>query len=43
MASSEMLRLAVLVRTDNAEEGIASLIRMTRISEVGIMLAAISN
>jgi hypothetical protein len=38
-----MLRRVALVRTDVSEEPSASLIRMTRISEPGTTLAAISN
>jgi hypothetical protein len=39
MASSGMLRRVALVRTDVSEELIASLIRVTRIGEVGTTLA----
>jgi hypothetical protein len=38
-----MLRCVVLVRTDFSEELSASLIRVTRISEIGITLAVTSN
>jgi hypothetical protein len=37
MASSGMLRRVVLVRTDVSEEHNASIIRVTRISEVGTL------
>jgi hypothetical protein len=43
MVPSGMLRRLVLVKTDVSEELRASFIRMTRISEIGTMLAAISN
>jgi hypothetical protein len=43
MPSSGMLRLVALVRTDVLEERIVSIIRMTRIGELGIMLAVSSN
>jgi hypothetical protein len=38
-----MLRLLVLVRTDISEERSASIIRVTRICELGTTLAATSN
>jgi hypothetical protein len=41
--SSWMLRLVALVRTDVSEERIASIIRVTRIGELRITLAAISS
>jgi hypothetical protein len=41
MASSVMLRLVALVRTDVSEELSASIIRVTRIGELGTI--AISN
>jgi hypothetical protein len=40
MASSEMLRRVALVRTDVSEELRASIIRVTRIGELGTTLAA---
>jgi hypothetical protein len=43
MASSEMLRRVYLVRTDVSEEFSASIIRVTRIGELGITLAVTSN
>jgi hypothetical protein len=43
MASSGMLRLVVLVRTEVSEELIASLIRVTRIGELGTTLPVTSN
>jgi hypothetical protein len=43
MASFGMLRRVVLVRTYVSEEPNASFIRVTRISELGITLAATSN
>jgi hypothetical protein len=43
MASSGMLRRVALVRTDVSEELSASIIRVTRISELGTTLAATSN
>jgi hypothetical protein len=39
MASSGMLRLVALVRTDVSEEISASFIRVTRIDEIGTTLA----
>jgi hypothetical protein len=41
--SSGMLRRVALVRTDVSEEHSASVIRMTRISELGTTLAVTSN
>jgi hypothetical protein len=43
MPSSGMLRLVALVRTDVSEERIASIIRVTRIGELGTTLAVTSN
>jgi hypothetical protein len=43
MLSSEMLRGAPLVRTDVSEKCIAFIIKVTRIDELRIMLAATSN
>jgi hypothetical protein len=43
MASSGMLRRVALVRTDVSEELSASFIRVTRIGELGKMLALTSN
>jgi phospholipid N-methyltransferase len=43
MASSGMLRHVALVRTDVSEELSTSFIRVTRISELGTMLAVTSN
>jgi hypothetical protein len=43
MASFGMLRGVVLVRTDVSEELSASIIRVTRIGEVGTTLAVTSN
>jgi hypothetical protein len=43
MPSSEMLRRVALVRTDVSEEGIASIIRVTRIGELGTTSAVTSN
>jgi hypothetical protein len=43
MASSGMLRLLPLVRTDDSEESSASFIRVTRICELGTTLAVTSN
>jgi hypothetical protein len=41
--SSGMLRHVALVRTDVSEELSASFVRVTRIGELGTMLAATSN
>jgi hypothetical protein len=43
MASSGMLRLVALVRTDVSEELTTSFIRVTRIVELGTTLALTSN
>jgi hypothetical protein len=43
MLPSVMLRCAALVKTDVLEECIASIIRVTRISELGTTLAVTSN
>jgi hypothetical protein len=43
MSSSEMLRRVALVRTDVSEERSTSIIRVTRIRELGTTLALISN
>jgi hypothetical protein len=43
MASSEMLRRVAVVRTDVSEELSASIIRVTRIGELGRALAVTSN
>jgi hypothetical protein len=43
MASSEMLRRVALVRTEVSEELTASIIRVTRIGELGITLAVTRN
>jgi hypothetical protein len=43
MPSSGMLRPVALVRTDVSEESIASIIRVTRIGELGTTLAVTSN
>jgi hypothetical protein len=43
MVSSGMLRCVALVRTDVSEEPSASFIRVTRIGELGTILAATSN
>jgi hypothetical protein len=43
MASSGMLLLVALVRTDVSEELSASIIRVTRFGELGITLAVTSN
>jgi hypothetical protein len=43
MASSGMIRRVALVRTDVSGELSASIIRMTRIGELGTMLAVISD
>jgi hypothetical protein len=42
MVSSGMLRRVVLVRTDVSEEHSASIIRVTRIGELGTTLAVTS-
>jgi hypothetical protein len=42
MVSSGMLRRVALVRTDVSEEPSASFIRVTRIGELGTILAATS-
>jgi hypothetical protein len=43
MSSSGMLRRVALVRTDISDEGIASIIRVTRIGEIGTTLAVTSS
>jgi hypothetical protein len=43
MPSSGTLHLVALVRTGVLEEGIASIIRITKIGEIGITLAVTSN
>jgi hypothetical protein len=43
MPSSEMLGSVHLVRTDVSEECIASIVRVTKISVLGIILAVNSN
>jgi hypothetical protein len=43
MASSGMLGYVALIRTDVSEELSASFIRVTRIGELGTMLAVTSN
>jgi hypothetical protein len=43
MPSSGMLLRVALVRTDVSEESIASIIRVTRMGEVGTPLAVTSN
>jgi hypothetical protein len=43
MASSGMLRRVTLVRTDVSEERNVSIIRVTRIGELGTTLAVTSN
>jgi hypothetical protein len=43
MPSSGMLRRVALVRTDDPEELSASIIRVTRIDELGTALAVTSN
>jgi hypothetical protein len=43
MTSSVMLRRVALVRTDVSEERTASIIRVTRIGELGITLAVTTN
>jgi hypothetical protein len=42
MPSSRMLRRVALVRTDVSEAQIASIIRVTRLGELGIALAVTS-
>jgi hypothetical protein len=42
MSSSAILRRVVLVRTDVSEQGIASIITVTKIGELGTLIAAIS-
>jgi hypothetical protein len=43
MPSYETLRCVVLVRTDVSEKRIASIIRVTRIGDLGTSLAVINN
>jgi hypothetical protein len=43
MPSSGMLRHVALVRTDISEEPIVSIIRVTRIGELGTILTVTSN
>jgi hypothetical protein len=43
MASSEILRRVALIRTDVLEKRSASIIRVTRIGEIGTTLAVTSN
>jgi hypothetical protein len=43
MPSFGMLRRVILVRTDDSEESIASIIRVTRIGELGTTLALTNN
>jgi hypothetical protein len=43
MASPGMLRLVALVRTDVSKELSSSIIRVTRIGELGAMLPVINN
>jgi hypothetical protein len=43
MSSPGMLRRVTLVKTDVSEESSASIIRVTRIGEVGTMLAVTNN
>jgi hypothetical protein len=43
MSSSEILRGAVLVRTDVSEDRIASVIELTGIGELGAMIAVTTN
>jgi hypothetical protein len=40
MSSSGMLRYVFLVRTDVSEEGVASIIRVTRICELRLLVTA---
>jgi hypothetical protein len=42
MLSSGMLRLVALVRTDDSEEGMASIILATKLGELGTTLARLS-
>jgi hypothetical protein len=42
MPSSGMLNLVALVRTDESEESIVSIIRVTRFAELGTILAVTS-
>jgi hypothetical protein len=43
MASSGLLRRVALVRTDVSKENISSVMKVTRIGELGTLLAVISN
>jgi hypothetical protein len=43
MPTSRMLRRAALLRTDISEERISSIIRVTRIGEIGTTLAVTNN
>jgi hypothetical protein len=43
MASSRLLRRVTVVRTDGSEERSASIIRVTRIGELGTTIAVTSN